>query len=210
MARYHQGIYTPVHPEKYKGEQLPKYRSSWELDAMKFFDFSDSCVEWISEPTNFGSGRGGIPYSDPITGKQKIYIPDFIITQIDRHGNIKKKMIEIKPLHEADSKYSRNATDDIIRMRNEAKWGAATAWCMRHGLDFIVLTEAEMFLGGANRVVVNPRIKSQARKITPAAIKRFILKENKQKAKSRGLNTGKRVTTTKSARVSRGTKVRKV
>lgn len=171
MARWAQGIYEIVNKEKYKGNKAPKYRSSWEREFMINMDHNPNVLEWISEPTDFGSGRGGIPYRDPLTGLQKIYIPDFLITVKTARGDIVQKLIEIKPLHEALAEHARNTKDAAIRARNEAKWGAAMAWCMRRGIEFHVLSEADIFKGHENRkgrtYPIHAYAPTQPKKLTP-------------------------------------------
>jgi len=137
-------IYTPQYPEKYVGEYPIVSRSSWEEEFMKYCDMHPDVLEWASEPVQ-------IPYHDPITGKQKIYIPDFLATMIDKQGTLHKKLIEIKPLHEAYSEHARNTRDAAILARNQAKWTAAQGWAMRRGIEFIIMTEADLFTGHNNR-----------------------------------------------------------
>ena len=38
MAKWAQGMYVPKNPEKYIGNNKPRYRSSWELRIMMFLD----------------------------------------------------------------------------------------------------------------------------------------------------------------------------
>ncbi len=92
-----------------------------------------------------------IPYRDPVTGRQTIYIPDFLMSFQSPGGQIKTALIEIKPLHEALREHARNVKDAMQVDRNLAKWEAAIGWCQRRGnVEFVVLTEAEMFAGGEN------------------------------------------------------------
>jgi hypothetical protein len=145
MARStNRGIYTPQFPQKYTGEYPIIYRSSWELEFMRYCDQHPDVMEWASEPQK-------IPYKNPLNGKQTVYIPDFLVTYKDSGGGKNVKLIEIKPMHEAMEAHARSSQDVAIRTKNEAKWGAATQWAMRRGVDFIVLTEAELFSNHANR-----------------------------------------------------------
>jgi len=138
------GLFTPQFPSKYTGEYPIVYRSTWELEFMRYCDNHPDVMEWASEPIK-------IPYSNPLNGKQSIYIPDFLVTYKKRGGTPSTKLIEIKPLHEASEAHARNTKDAAIRARNEAKWGAATQWAGRRGVDFLVLTEAELYANHANR-----------------------------------------------------------
>lgn len=142
--RTNKGMFTPQYPQKYTGEYPIIWRSSWELEFMRYCDNHPDVMEWASEPTK-------IPYSNPLNGKQSIYIPDFLVTYRGKNKQQSIKLIEIKPLHEASEAYARNGKDVAIRARNEAKWGAATQWAARRGIDFLVLTEAEIYSNHANR-----------------------------------------------------------
>lgn len=144
-TRGNKTIFTPQNPGKYVGDYPIISRSSWELEFMKYCDQHPDVMEWASEPHK-------IPYTNPLNGKQTVYIPDFLVTYIGRGGgDPKTKLIEIKPLHEATESHARNSQDVAIRAKNEAKWGAATQWAGRRGIDFLVLTEAQLFNNHANR-----------------------------------------------------------
>lgn len=129
---------------------------------MKFCDENPSVLEWASEPT-FG-GNKGIPYRDPLTGDQKIYIPDFLIKYIDAGGREQIKLIEIKPMHEAIFEYCRNPSDEAVYHRNVAKWTAARSWCERRGIEFMVLTEQQLFGGYDNK---KPPVRKPAKATKP-------------------------------------------
>jgi len=139
------GIFTPQYPDKYTGDYPIVYRSSWELEFMNYCDNHPGVMEWASEPVK-------IPYTNPLNGKQTIYVPDFLVTYMKGSGGSKStKLIEIKPMHEAMEAHARTNQDVAIRSKNEAKWGAATQWAGRRGIDFLVLTEAELFNNHGNR-----------------------------------------------------------
>lgn len=145
MARsYVRTDYKPVSPEKYIGNYPITLKSSWELEfAVRVCDLNDSCLKWAYEPWQ-------IPYPNPLTGKQSIYLPDFLVTYATTGGNIQTVLIEIKPLHEDAFResYARNKQDVLIQAKNLAKWKAAMEWCIRRGIRFQILTEAELFAGG--------------------------------------------------------------
>jgi hypothetical protein len=71
MAKYAQGIFTPKNPQKYIGKHAPRYRSGWEQVFMRFCDENDNVLRWASEAL-------AIPYKNPFTGKNTVYIPDFL------------------------------------------------------------------------------------------------------------------------------------
>ena len=145
MARSaNKGPFTPQYPEKYTGDYPIIYRSSWELEFMRYCDVHPGVMEWASEPIK-------IPYQNPLNGKQTVYIPDFLVTYMNAGGTPSTKLIEIKPMHEAMESHARNAQDVAIRTKNESKWGAAHQWAGRRGIDFIILTESELYNNHANR-----------------------------------------------------------
>lgn len=111
---------------------------------MRYCDVHPGVMEWASEPIK-------IPYKNPLKDQQTVYIPDFLVTYMKSGGGKSTKLIEIKPMHEASRAHARNSQDVAIRTKNEAKWGAATQWAARRGVDFLVLTEAELFNNHANR-----------------------------------------------------------
>ena len=170
-------IYNPTNKGKYKGEYPIIARSSWEFEFMTYLDHHPDVAEWASEPVK-------IPYTNPLPTKrnpdgngQSIYIPDFLVTFLDKAGNQRTKLIEIKPLSQAAESRGRssNATD-VIRMKNEAKWGAANQWAMRRGVDFLVLTEADLFANHVNRVgkfhPIKVKGKGQVKQLKPKTAKR--------------------------------------
>ena len=76
--KFSQGVYKIKNPEKYTGSRSPIFRSGWEYTFMTFCDNNPSIQQWASEPVR-------IPYRDPLTGKQTVYVPDFLISYIDRN-----------------------------------------------------------------------------------------------------------------------------
>lgn len=142
MANYAQGKFTPKNPEKYIGKNQPKYRSSWELVFMNFCDNNKNIIKWASESIH-------VPYRNPLTGKQTIYVPDFFVLYEDKFGNKKAEVIEIKPKKQSliESKVT-SAKDKAAVVLNHAKWKAANEFCKRSGLVFRVITEDQIFYNG--------------------------------------------------------------
>lgn len=127
------------HPEKYVGSKTPVYRSSWEMTFMMFCDNNPSIQEWASEPVK-------IPYRDPLTGKQTVYVPDFLITYIDRNHKKHVEMIEIKPANQMiKERVGNNAYNQAQYVKNMAKWQAAGQWCKNRGIRFRVINENDIF-----------------------------------------------------------------
>ena len=141
MSKFAQGPYTVKNAAKYVGKGVPRYRSGWELAFMRFLDNNDHVMQWASESIQ-------IPYRNPITGKQSIYVPDFLITYRTRQNTLIAEVVEIKPKKQSviESKMSNN--DRMVVAINYAKWDSATKWCARTGLKFRVITEEDMFRNG--------------------------------------------------------------
>lgn len=145
MSRFAQGKFTPKNPEKYIGNKMPTYRSSWEFAFMRFCDNNESIQKWASEAIS-------IPYRCPLTGKQTIYVPDFFIQYIDKTGKMYVELIEVKPQSQTMyEKVGKNRNNQIEYARNMSKWRAATAWCNAHGIKFRVLNEQDLFHNGKKR-----------------------------------------------------------
>jgi hypothetical protein len=141
MSKYAQGKYQIIHPEKYVGNKQPTYRSSWEFVFMQFCDNNPNILQWASEAVH-------INYKNPLTGKNTIYVPDFLITYVDATGNQKAEVVEVKPKKETTLEGAKNVRDQASAILNMAKWQAASAWCKAHGLTFRVVTEDMIFHQG--------------------------------------------------------------
>ena len=142
MANYAQGKYIVKNKQKYVGKHEPKYRSGWELTFMMFCDNHDSVIQWASEAIQ-------IPYRNPLTGKQTVYVPDFFVLYQDKFGKQKAEIVEIKPKKQSliESKVA-SARQKAQVALNHAKWAAASAYCKRAGLVFRVITEDDLFHKG--------------------------------------------------------------
>ena len=138
MAKFSQGKYAIKNPEKYVGNKLPTYRSSWESVFMQFCDNNDNVISWASEPVK-------IPYKHPLTGKMTIYVPDFIVTYRGSNNTVKAELIEIKPKAQSVLESKMKDRDKAVIAINYAKWDQATKWARQNGLTFRVITESDIF-----------------------------------------------------------------
>lgn len=139
-----QGKYVVEHTEKYVGNGNPRYRSSWECQAMRFFDHDPRILKWASEAV-------AIPYKNPFTGKMTTYIPDFFIQYIDKNGKLHSEIIEIKPLNQTVlEKVGKNKVNQYQYAKNMVKWAAAREYCSRKGLTFRIISENQLFHTGKN------------------------------------------------------------
>lgn len=142
MARnYAQGKFQVKNPEKYIGKGTPTYRSGWEFVFMQFCDNNPAILQWASESIN-------IPYRNPFTGKQTIYVPDFLIIYTDKTGKKHAELIEVKPSTETTLENAKSVRDRAYVALNMAKWQAAEAWCRHNGMKFRVVTENQIFHKG--------------------------------------------------------------
>jgi hypothetical protein len=141
MSKFAQGAYVVKNKAKYVGKGTPRYRSGWELAFMRFLDNNDNILQWASESIS-------IPYRNPITGKQSIYVPDFLITYRNRTNQMIAEVIEIKPKKQSVVESKMKANERAVVAVNYAKWDSATKWCRKQGLLFRVITEDDMFRNG--------------------------------------------------------------
>jgi hypothetical protein len=136
------GIYKVKNPEKYVGGKNPTYRSSWEYTFMLFCDNNPAIQQWASEPLQ-------IPYRDPLTGKQTVYVPDFLIVYTDAKRKKHVEMVEIKPANQMlKEKVGKNPYNQAQFVKNQVKWAAAGAWCKNKGIQFRVINEHDIFHNG--------------------------------------------------------------
>lgn len=142
MAKYAQGFYEIKNPQKYIGNGKPKYRSGWELTFMMFCDNNEKIINWASESIR-------IPYKNPLTGKQTIYVPDFFVVYQNKFGKVLAELVEIKPKKQTiiQEKIT-SARDKLAIIVNHAKWQAAQAWCKNKGIVFRVINEDQIFING--------------------------------------------------------------
>ena len=126
MKRSHfKGKFTPKNPEKYSGNvKQIIYRSSWERLFMVYCDKKTEIWNWSSEEVK-------ISYIHD--NKNRTYYPDFWVDMIDKDGIRVEKLIEIKPHYQRTMKV------------NKAKWSAAEEYCQENDMEFLVMTEKELF-----------------------------------------------------------------
>jgi len=142
MTKFAQGTYRIMNPQKDVGTKAPRYRSSWEFTFMKFCDENNHVLQWAS-------GSVSIPYRHPLTGKQTIYVPDFLITYQGSNGRTIAELIEIKPRKQSVIEGKMSERDRAIVAINYAKWDMATKWARRNGLTFRVINEDQIYRNGS-------------------------------------------------------------
>ena len=147
MARkYNQGLFVPQNPRKYKGDiGNIQYRSSWELTWMMRCDSDPNILMWSSEELI-------IPYISPLDKKKHRYYPDFLMQTKQIDGSKKTFVVEIKPFKETKEPVinSKRRKKTMLKEAqtysvNQAKWKYAKAWCADRKIEFIVITEKELY-----------------------------------------------------------------
>jgi hypothetical protein len=141
--KFAKGKFTPKNPAKYVGTKIPYYRSSWEWNFMNMCDTNPGVQKWASEAIT-------IPYRDPLTNRNTIYLPDFFIQYVDKHNKLHHEVIEIKPASQHIlERVGKNKYNQAQFIKNQAKWAAATAYCKQNGLTFRVINEDDIFHNGS-------------------------------------------------------------
>ena len=144
-SKFARGKFTMTQPEKYVGTKIPTYRSSWEWSFMRFCDTNKNVQKWASEAIN-------IPYRDPLTGRQTIYVPDFFIQYVDKNNKIIVELIEVKPASQTIlERVGKNKYNQAQYVKNMAKWAAASNWCKNNGMKFRVINESDIYHTGSKK-----------------------------------------------------------
>jgi hypothetical protein len=145
MAGPMRGRFIPQNPQKYLGNpDKIMGRSSWEFRLFKWLDQTPAVLQWASEEFS-------IPYLSPFDNKVHQYYPDALVIYKDKYGNLKKEIIEVKPLKETILQPRASERDKMAFILNQAKWKAAARFAEQQGMTFRVITEKTMFANGQTR-----------------------------------------------------------
>jgi hypothetical protein len=138
------GKFSPRNPQKYRGNSANIiYRSTWECRVMNWLDTTESVIEWSSEELI-------IPYKSPVDNRWHRYFPDFYVKVKQKDDTIKVLILEIKPAKqtkppEKKKRVTKQYIQEVVTWGiNEAKWKAATEYCLDRGWQFKVLTEHDL------------------------------------------------------------------
>jgi hypothetical protein len=141
--KYHQGLFRPIHPEKYVGDAGNiVFRSSWELRVMSKLDRTPEILRWSSEEIC-------IPYFDPSSGRKRRYFPDFVILAQRKDRRV-TMMIEVKPESQTQKpvrgrkRQKTFVNEATTYVTNTAKWEAAREFCRKKDWEFRVVTERDL------------------------------------------------------------------
>lgn len=139
--KYNQGVFRPLHPEKYAGKSSEIiFRSSWERKMMIWCDNNPSVIQWMSEEVI-------IPYYSQADGKMRKYYVDFAVQFKTNTGAIETVVIEIKPYKETiPPKKGKKKPEAYLKecytwQVNQDKWAACKAWCEKQGMKFLIMDE---------------------------------------------------------------------
>ena len=140
------GQFKPSNPQKYVGDYKNIiYRSSWEARVMTWLDKNPSIVSWASEEVV-------IPYISPVDGRWHRYFPDFVVKVKDKNGTLKTMMLEVKPKKqtkepEQQKRVTKRYITEVTTWGvNQAKWKAATEYCLDRNWEFKLITEDHLGL----------------------------------------------------------------
>ena len=135
------GRYRPSQPKKYKGDPTNIiYRSLWERKFMVWCDKNENVLQWGSEEII-------IPYVSPVDRRVHRYFPDFYVKARTKDNKIKKYIVEVKPEKQCmvPKRPKRQTKKFINEVKtygiNQAKWKAATEYCLDRNMEFMILTE---------------------------------------------------------------------
>jgi hypothetical protein len=145
MRNTSKGTFKLKNPDKYIGGGNPYFRSSWEFAVMKMLDENASIINWASESVQ-------IPYRDPLTGKNTVYVPDFLVVYLDKKQKKHAELWEVKPANQTlIEKVGKNPYNQAQFVRNQVKWEMARHWARNHGCIFRILNETDLFHNGGKK-----------------------------------------------------------
>jgi hypothetical protein len=140
------GRFTPSNPQKYVGDPNNIiYRSSWECKMMNWLDKNPDIISWASEELI-------IPYKSPKDGLWHRYFPDFLVKVRTKDGILKTMLLEVKPKKqtitpEPKKRLTKQHINEVVTYGiNQAKWKAATEYCLDRGWEFKLITEEHLGL----------------------------------------------------------------
>ena len=112
---------------------------------MDWLDRNPSIITWASEELI-------IPYISPVDGRKHRYFPDFLVKVVNKEGQTKTLLLEIKPKRQTKEPVKKKrVTKQYIQevatwSVNQAKWKAADEYALDRGWEFKVLTEDHLGL----------------------------------------------------------------
>lgn len=139
--KYHQGKYYVTNKGKYRGDSNNVfYRSSWELEFLKWCDKTPKIIEFSSEEIV-------IPYKSPIDNKFHRYFVDMWLKIQKTDNEVKEFIVEIKPYSqtlppEKKKRKTRKYLNEVFTWGiNNAKWQAANDYARKKDMQFIIASK---------------------------------------------------------------------
>lgn len=140
MPNYLQGFYKPQNPKKYIGDANDiVYRSSWELQALKWCDLNPDILKYSSEDII-------VPYTTWLDGHKKVH--RYFVDLYLEFASGRKMLIEIKPKKQlmkprpTKGKRKQKLVEERITYEtNKAKFQAAEKFAAKRGWVFQVWSE---------------------------------------------------------------------
>ena len=140
MSKTYKGSFTPLNPNKYKGNvNNITWRSTWEKGVMEFLDASPKVEKWNSEEFI-------VRYYYEVDKKYHRYHVDFWVKWKDGGTTL----IEVKPKKQAMPPKTKNPKskaklqEAFTYIKNQNKWDAARKVAKDNGYRFIIWTEDEL------------------------------------------------------------------
>lgn len=145
MKSFKQGYYKVKYPNKCKNPKPEvRYLSDYELKTYKACDLSKAVISWGAEVVI-------VPYDSKVKGRKARYIVDLYMKWVDKFGNLREEIIEIKPLNQVHKpKRGRKKQSTFDRemetwLLNQEKWKAAEQYAKARGWKFRVITEKAIY-----------------------------------------------------------------
>lgn len=138
---HRKGLYTPINKHKYVGDiNNIRYLSSWENGCCKYFDLNPDIMYWSSETAK-------VKYRCSTDSEIHTYIIDFTV----KYTNGTILLIEVKPASQTilpkSSKGKRKSTiltENLVFLKNVAKWKSAHKYAEENGAKFAIWTETKL------------------------------------------------------------------
>ena len=128
-------------PKKFIGQRPITLRSSYEISfVFKFLDIHPSILQWKNEDV--------VVLYEGLDGKIHRYFIDFWMKCKTKDNNIKEYLIEIKPSFQTipPKKKGKNYEKRLKEyLTNLNKWQAAKEFAEQNNMQFLILTEKELF-----------------------------------------------------------------
>lgn len=138
---HHQGKYKVINTQKYIGDiNNVRFLSGWERQVCSWADKNPDIVRWGSECIK-------IPYICPTDNQLHNYLIDFIFKY--KNGEVllvevKPEMQTILPKSSKGKKKSTVLTEQLVFIKNKAKWISADKYAKENNCKFTIWSEKKL------------------------------------------------------------------